>query len=779
MKSILIGSTALASTLAVLSTAAVAQDSSSSEGRGVLEEITITSQKREKSLIDTPIAVSAYTGESLERSAIRDIRDLQFNVPTLNTTQNQDAFQTVVTIRGIGTAGFNPGLEPSVGIYVDGVYRSRTGAAIGDFISLERVEVMRGPQSTLFGKNTSAGVISFITKKPEQEFGGKVEASVGNYDQMILKGTVTGPINDQVSFRLSGNINKRDGFIDNITTDEDLNNRDRWALRGQLLFEPSDETSVRIIADYSKIDERCCTAAFLRYGPTAPAVQFAGGSLRELGDEVRFVGTNRDPFTDMKDWGASLEIKHEFEGSEITYLGAYRDFHSRTGIDADFTDADIIALNGPEVKIDIMTHELRWQSTGDNKVDWLVGAFSSNQNLDQEDKVTFGADTRAYIGALTGFVDPVNLPGVTNLDGLEATLIGAGFPLSPGDFFREGFGLQSELFETESESWAVFAQLDAHLSDRLTLTGGIRYTNEDKTAKATFDNISPFSALDLPGIYIAQALGPTTQFLVSQGLPADVAAAQALQLVTAQSTDPAENALLAFAPLQFLPPFSNFDRSRDESEISGNVILSYDVNDDLNTYASYSKGYKAGGFDSSRDAANVGNPEAAEFEPEKIRTWELGLKARLADGRARVNVAVYDQLVTNFQENFFVGTGFLVRNVGDIKVKGFEVDATIAASENLTLNMAAAYNDAKYKEYPNGVCANSASPSTPNGDGTCDLTGLRKTTHLNWFSLLPSNMTRLSAIIGTVLFAVRFITSPAATSQVTWISTANVHPTPS
>lgn len=159
--------------------ASAQEESQDDDSNFTLEEILVTAQKRAKTLQDVPIAVSAYTGETLEKSQVRDVRDLMMMVPALNTTQAAASFQTVVNIRGIGTSGFNPGLEPSVGIYVDGIYRSRTGAAIGDFLSVERVEVLRGPQSTLFGKNTSAGVISFVTKAPEYEFGGKAEVTYG------------------------------------------------------------------------------------------------------------------------------------------------------------------------------------------------------------------------------------------------------------------------------------------------------------------------------------------------------------------------------------------------------------------------------------------------------------------------------------------------------------------------------------------------------------------------------------------------------------------------
>ncbi|GHF14161.1 TonB-dependent receptor [Kordiimonas sediminis] len=709
MKSVFTVSTALATTLACMVAAPTvsAQDAAADVS---IEEITITSQKRAQSLIDVPIAVSAYTGESLEKASIRDIRDLQFAVPAMTTTQAAASFQTVVSIRSIGTSGFNPGLEPSVGIYVDGVYRSRTGSAIGDFLSLERVEVLRGPQSTLFGKNTSAGVISFHTKKPEKEFGGRVEATVGNYDQVILKGTVTGPISDQVGFRLSGNVNKRDGFIEDTVSGDTYNNRDRWALRGQLLFEPSDQTEVRIIADASKIDERCCSAPFIGLGPTAAVSGALGAVFPEVDKFSRKVATNANMLNKMEDKGISLEANHDFGSMALTYIGSFRDFSSDANFDADFTNLDLIKRNGEHTEIDIMTHEIRLTSTGANKVDWLVGAFLSNQDLEATDEVPYGTDSRAYFAGLAG--SDAFVPGTDNLTGMELA-----FGLPVGTFFADNTGLLEENFKTDSESYAFFGQVDVHVTDKLTFTAGLRYTNEDKSAAGTFNIVDPFSALSFPDIYIAQALEPTTQALIGMGLPADVAAAQALAIVTAQSTDPAQNPLLGFQALQFFVPRDNFDKSRNEDKFSGNAILAYDWNDNLNTYISYSKGYKAGGFDTSRETSRRNDPT---FEPENVESWEIGLKARLWDGKARINLALYDQDVTDFQSNLFTGLGFELKNAGSLNLTGVEVDAMILPTENLSLTFAAAYNDSVYTSYPNAACP------ILTGQTSCDLTGFAK-----------------------------------------------------
>jgi len=723
--------------MTIASAGVAAQDQDSDDEGFTLEEIMVTAQKRAKTLQDVPIAVSAYTGETLSQSSTRDIRDLMQLVPALNTTQAAASFQTVVNIRGIGTSGFNPGLEPSVGIYVDGVYRSRTGSAIGDFVSVERVEVLRGPQSTLFGKNTSAGVISFVTKKPEYEFGGQVEATYGNYDQMVLKGTVTGPISeDKAAFRLSANFNKRDGFVTNVANGDDVNDRDRWAIRGQLLLEPSDDLSIRIIGDYSTMDEACCAAPFLENGPTRQVAALLGENLLTTDPFQREVSFNGEMLNSMDDAGISAEITYDMGSVEFTSITAYRDFQSDANFDADFMELDIIKRNGEETNVNTFTQEIRFQSTGDNTIDWLVGAFYSDQSLDAEDKVPYGADMRAFFDIVGGFGSII--PGVSNLTGLELltqSLAAGGLPIAAlptGSIFTEETGLVSELFETKSSSYALFGQFDWHLSDRLTLTAGLRYTNEDKDAKATFDIRDDFSALNFLSLRDTSGAPDLTALINAATfgglLGAGFTPAQALGTIDALIDTPGYNAFAPFAALQFFRPRNDFDRSRSEDKWTGNVILAYDLSEDLNTYASFSRGYKAGGFDTSRAAATNDPNEinTFEFDPEVVDAWELGFKARLLEGRGRMNVALYSQKVSDFQSNLFNGLGFDLRNAGDIRIKGFEIDAQFALTEDFTWSFASAYSDAKYITFVNGPCRID-DPRT-----VCDLSGERLADAPKW-----------------------------------------------
>ncbi|MEO0975566.1 MAG: TonB-dependent receptor, partial [Pseudomonadota bacterium] len=248
-----------------------------------LEEVVVTAQKRESTLQETPVAVTALTAETVETAQIRDLRDLQTLAPTLRATTRQSPGASDFSIRGLGTSADNIGLEPSVGVFVDGVYRARGGAAINDFLGLERVEVLRGPQSTLFGKNTPAGVISFITREPGYEPYAEGELTVGELSQILMRAAIEGGIiEDTLAFRIDANLHERDGFLTNVITGDRINNRDRYGLRGQLLFEPSDNVKARLIVDYNNIDENCCAAPFLEnFAPNEAALLALGATVLE------------------------------------------------------------------------------------------------------------------------------------------------------------------------------------------------------------------------------------------------------------------------------------------------------------------------------------------------------------------------------------------------------------------------------------------------------------------------------------------------------------------
>ena len=238
-----------------LSVAVVAAMSVPALAQDTMEEVVVTATKRSESIQDVPLAVSVVTGEIIERAEVRDLLDLQSVVPSLRVPQFQNSIQTNFVIRGFGNGANNPGIEPSVAVFVDGVYLSRSQARISDLPNIQQIEVLKGPQSTLYGKNASAGVISVTTKAPEFESRGSLEVGFGNYSQQSVRGFYTGPLSDTVAVSLYGSSLQRDGYFDNVVTGSDLNNRDRWNLRADMLIETSEDSQLRIIADYDELDE--------------------------------------------------------------------------------------------------------------------------------------------------------------------------------------------------------------------------------------------------------------------------------------------------------------------------------------------------------------------------------------------------------------------------------------------------------------------------------------------------------------------------------------------
>ena len=406
------------------------------QAHAVLEEVVVTATKRQQTLQEIPIAVSVVTAEAIEQSQVLDIKDLQTLVPSLRVTQLQGSAQTNFIIRGFGNGANNPGIEPSVGVFVDGVYRSRVGSALADLPKVERIEVLRGPQSTLFGKNASAGVINVVTAKPDLVgYSGSVGVTLGNYNQTIIRGDVTGPLSDNFAFSLFGSVNERDGYFDNLTTGTEFNELNRWNFRGQLLWAPSDRAEARLIVDAEEIDEVCCGVANLVDGPASDVIRALGGDV--VGD-APFAYENYldfDPRNEIETRGASLHIEYDFDNFALTSITSFRTLDQLQTGDVDFTSARLVSTELPdlrETEIDTFTQELRLTSTGDGRLQWMVGAFYFDEEVTNDENFGFGPDFRPYADALL-----VSLGAPGALAGIESFL---GLP--PGFIYAEGTGNQ-------------------------------------------------------------------------------------------------------------------------------------------------------------------------------------------------------------------------------------------------------------------------------------------------------------------------------------------------
>ncbi|NNL87640.1 MAG: TonB-dependent receptor, partial [Marinicaulis sp.] len=455
------------------------------------DTIIVTATKRPQTLQEVPVAVSVVDADAIEKAQILDLIDLQTSVPSLRVTQLQNSSQTNFVIRGFGNGANNPGIESSVGVFIDGVFRSRSASAILDLPTLERVEVLRGPQSTLFGKNVSAGAISITTKKPEFDIGGSVEASYGNYNQVLFKGTLTGPLSETLAFRVSGSLNERDGYYTNIVDGSDVNERSRWSARAQLLWEPSDVMAWRLIGEYNKIDEVCCGAVQILNGPATLAIgappPFGLGRL--IGDDsdpfAREIAYNENPTNELTGKGLSLHGDWDLGGATVTSITSYREQDDNTQTDADFSSADVL-VNPQTRNYQTFTQELRIASSGDNFVDYLIGGFYFDESVEFMRDVTFGSEGRLFADFLAA---GAGAPGA--FGGIEAALM-----IPPGTFFADGTGVFGD-YTMDNRSYSIFGQLDFNLTERLTLTGGVAYINDRKESVGVSTLTESFSLVDL------------------------------------------------------------------------------------------------------------------------------------------------------------------------------------------------------------------------------------------------------------------------------------------
>jgi iron complex outermembrane recepter protein len=705
--------------------AALAQDAGEPEVESPESSnvIIVTASKREQTLQETPISVSVTSGEVLEQAQIRDVLDLQTVTPSLRVSQLQSASATTFIIRGFGNGDNNFGIEPSVGVFIDGVFRSRSAAALSDLNMIQRIEVLNGPQSTLFGKNASAGVISVVTKEPQYEFGGLAEVSYGNYDALVVRGEVTGPIAENVAFSLDGSYNRRDGYARIVNLNTDVSDRNRWSARGQLLIEPTPDLKIRAIADYGKIDEDCCLVSTLVAGPTAPAIFAVGGAL-----DTNFFSYNtflsQVPRNTVDNYGGSVQADWSTGALTFTSITAYRELKNFLDQDVDFTSADVVTETRDQ-EVQTFTQELRVSSDFDGPINFLLGGFYFDESIRQDSALTTGADARSFFALLTG--NPATFNGVE-----------AGLGLPQGSIFSPG-PLTAEQYAMDNTAWSVFGTLDFEPVDGLVLTAGFNYTDDKKDfalAQQSFDELSNTNLVD------AFITGATLQ---NPGIPDVFTRAQFQALPTlvqqqllAAATNPVTNPLLGLTPFQFQPPFLTIPNAVEPGQTRDDKFTyllraAYQISPEVNVYASYATGFKASSVNLSRDSRpafgdfipgpgrssfaapaspitnaglNVANlTTGSRFAgPENAEVYELGMKAQW-DGFG-FNLALFDQTIKGFQSFLFTGTGFQLNNAGQQSVRGFEVDATIRPSDNLVFTFAATHLDPNFDSFTESPVGN-------------------------------------------------------------------------
>ena len=586
-----------------------------------LEEVVVTATKRAQSLQDVPMAVNAFNADTIETAGINDASDLAILTPALNINVNTNPFAARMVIRGVGTAQTDPALEPSVGLFIDGIYLGRTGLGMSDLTDIERIEVLQGPQGTLYGKNTNAGAISVITKKPSFEKSeGYFEASVGNYSMNKLTASISGPLTQNLAYRLSGNINQRDGYYDN-SAGVDFNDADDWNIQGKLQWEPTESLSILLSGSRVERDTTCCGADAVQ-DESVNNELVAQGLSPDSNDPYDYnVQSNADNRFAMESDLLSMTIDYDTGWGAIKSITAWNDYSYRVDQDPDRSELDILTLSNDKYSGDSFSQELRFTASPSDNVDYMLGVFYLEQNTKRG-----GDEPFVFIGD-----DIITIGSQQDLP----------FPLPFNFLVQPGDSLTVDM-DQDAETIAFFGQSTWHIGDQWHITGGLRWSDEEKKSDLFSQTYST--------AFSYQILGAS--FLDSVSTPID----------------------------------ATLERSSDNVDWMLRAAL--DIGDDSMVYASAGTGTKSGGFQTVNGAA-----DDREFDDEDTTTYELGVKSTLLDARLRINAAAFYSEIENFQaqRQLETGIGTYVSNESKVETSGVDLQVEAAPMPNLVLSAGLLY----------------------------------------------------------------------------------------
>lgn len=640
-----------------------------------LEDLSVHARQRPEKAGEVPIAINVIDGRQLEEGGVTRASELPERVPGLSLAA-PNARQAAYAIRGLGSSGYNDGLDGSVGVFVDGVYQGRAGMAVGSLFDLERIEVLRGPQGTLYGKNSTAGTVNLYSRLPTFHPEASGEVTMGEAGLRRYRGVLSGELVEGVlAGRLSGYDSQRDAAVDNLHPGVTARDRDEQGLRGQLLWQPDDTFSARLILDHDRRNENVALAASNYSQATVQRSAYLGYALPPLDPYARQVKHDRESFAEVLQNGFALELnRHWDDGTTLTSISAYRDWRYDTRLDADGTGL-AVAAGSAELEHWQFSQELRLAGSPHERLDYVAGLYYLRQNLVRDIGVGFGRDAAAYF---LGDRPELQLPPPFG------TLPPSAIPASLLEGAQQHFDS-----EQRSESRALFGQLTWHLTPRLAVTPGLRYTHERKRAwlSRTVSNLAPLVSNPL------DPLDPLWQW----GGPL-------LRQVALGGDYYRRNAI-------------------EEHDLSGHLSVSYRFGDDLLGYASWSRGYKAGGIN-----LDVTSPYAQPtFDAERATSLEVGFKQAFWNDRAWLDLALYQTDVDGYQaltnsppaDAFSPPLRDNLINVGKVRLRGVELDGRLRASEQIELRLGVAFSDARYRDFTNAPCA----PQSQNW--TCDLSGQR------------------------------------------------------
>jgi len=669
----------------------------------ILDEIVVTATRRAQNIQDIPISVTAVTPAQLERQGVDDIGELGNVSASFNLQSSQTESQgTSIRIRGVGTTGNNIGLESAVGVFIDGVYLSRPGIALGDLVDLEAIEVLRGPQGTLFGRNTTAGAVVVKSAKPNFDgVSGFVNVTAGNFSAFGVQGGVNVPVSEKFAFRFTGAQRSRDGFLESTAAGGgESHDRDRYIVRAQALWEPNENVSLRIIADKQETEEKCCAAVTLSTSPLLdPATRAQLFPVEGFQDSLEALRFNSQEFENsIEQEGVSAELTWDLGNTTLTYIASYRDFVGEFRQD-EFNGALQYSINGRTFPdgtppgfdaIETTTHELRLQGTAFNdRLDWLVGAYYSDESIEEVAATGLGADASSVISQAN-----FGNPGVLDLVSAAGSFLASGgnpaafVPISSDGAFA------NNQYTQDAESASIFTHLIYSATDNLDLTLGLRYVDDSKDGR--FNQLSSSNDACLASLGFAGALGADpvgTVGALGTVLPPSLVGLLANPAVAGGGAF--LNCFPFASPalgISFLP--AEFDETFEDDELIYTLQAAYKTNSNVLIYGSFTHGYKAGGFNLDATAAVGG--ASPSFASEIIDSFELGIKSTLFGGRMRANASLFYSELEDFQVLEFTGTQFQTFNVDDVTSQGLEIEVTHNFSQALSGDFAYTYTDAEY-----------------------------------------------------------------------------------
>ncbi|WP_427872389.1 TonB-dependent receptor [Flavobacterium sp. MMS24-S5] len=609
-----------------------------------LVEVVVSSRRRIEKVQDVPIAVSVVTGKQAEAAGAFNVNRIKELVPSVQLYSSNPR-NTGINIRSLGSPfGLtNDGINPGVGFYVDGVYYARPAATTLDFIDVEQIEVLRGPQGSLFGKNTTSGAFNITSRKPSFTTGADFELSYGNYAFLQAKASITGALGKKVAGRLSFSGTQRDGLIDNVATGRPTNTLNNQGFRGQLLWTPTENTNITFAGDLTTQRPDGYAQVVAGVAPTQRAAyrQF-DAIIKDLNYQLPSLNAfdrkidHDTPWRSGQDLGGvSLNIDTKIGGGTLTSTTAWRFWNWAPSNDRDFTGLQVLAKSQNPTRQTQITQEVRYAGQLTSKISGVAGVFFIDQTSQTDGTEESGNAQWRFSQSSTS-------------------------PLwkTPGLF--EGYGIKTDA-RIRASSAAVFGQLDWAVTERFHILPGLRYNFDKKDAS-----------------YSRKTYG---------GL---------------QTTDPA---LLALKKSVYSD--QAFDSNTDNTDFSGNLTLTYKASDKINAYATYAKSYKPVGVNVAGLPTNAaGQPltELAVVKPEKVNHYEIGVKTSPFKNSI-FNLTFFNTDIKDFQTNvqaaeLGVNRGYLA-NADKVRVRGAELDASFVINSHVTINGAATYTDGKYVKFTN------------------------------------------------------------------------------